>query len=373
MSFAGRRHLLLVTALAACAACGGSSFSAMTDAGASSDNDAGPLRGDAGMIAPSDAAPPRDAATSGTIALSLVTESTGQPWVTAQVSVGGSPPFTAIFDTGSVGLRVLDGTLPAGAFTKSSTPASVTYGSGVVATGVVATAVVTVGGFATPQAIAIEDITSVACDTTHPNCEAKGKTLQSFRFGDSFAAMLGVGLRASAATNIASPLSTMGAHHRYLLALPPYGGTSGSATLDPSMAETDRFETVVQLPSFGATTPSGVLAWDDTQVPFCVNAFCDKGLLDTGAPTTLSPASADDYTAIGVADNATSVPTGEKVTIAIDTTASWSFTVGSAPMDGLDQINLVSGHINNLGVMPFHQFDVLYDYTAGKVALNAKP
>src|SRR5664279_856438 len=98
-----------------------------------------------------------------TIPITMVMLPNGNSVGTVQVSIGGAAAFTALLDTGSVGLRVVTGTVPDNAWQVTDQPSTVTYGSGVVATGAVATATVTLGGRATTQPIAMEDITSISC------------------------------------------------------------------------------------------------------------------------------------------------------------------------------------------------------------------
>lgn len=299
------------------------------------------------------------------------------PVVTVQVSIGGSPPFTALVDTGSVGLHVVEGTIPESDWTVTSTATSTTYGTGVVTDGVIASAVVTVGGVATNGPIDLVKITSVSCSASKPNCPAKGETASAYRYRGDYPANIGIGMRANATENLASPIAAMGHNKQYLLELPALGGSAGTIVIDPTASDLSRFAgTLVQLPSKGATTPSGVPGWDDTQVPYCINSFCSVAILDTGAAAvTIDPGSAAGYTQIGVADGATSVPSGTMVNMAIDTTAAWSFTVGSPPVDGKDAINLggstVTGN-DNLSIAPFFVFDMAYDYEHGTIGLAAK-
>jgi hypothetical protein len=302
------------------------------------------------------------------IPVAMVTVANGDEIPTVQVSIGGSPPFTAELDTGSVGLRVVTGTIPDAAWTIGTTSVSVVYGSGVVAAGDLAMAAVTIGGLATTTAIDVEDITTVSCTTAKPNCAANGVAAADFRFSGTFPAIIGVGFRSNA--NIASPLAAIGANHQYTLSLPPYGGAAGSITIDPDAATLARFSTArIQLPADG-------VGFDDTTVPFCVNALCEQGLLDTGQPVIqLATTAAGDLAKAGVPSGTTVAPAGTAVAIMIDANAgaTWSFVVGSTPTAGVDLIRFDgTATVFNLGVAPFHIFDMLYDYAAGVIGIASK-
>ena len=169
----------------------------------------------------------------------------------------------------------------------------------------------------------------------------------------------------------------MGHNKQYLLKLPALGGAAGTIVIDPSASEISRFAgTLVQLSSTGAATSGGIPGWNDTAVPYCINSFCSAALLDTGAAAvTIDPGSATGYAQIGVANGATSVPPGTLVDMAIDTTATWSFTVGAPPVDGKDAINLggsTTTGSDNLSIAPFFVFDMFYDYGNGTIGLAAK-
>ena len=287
---------------------------------------------------------------------------------TVQVSIGGSVPFTAELDTGSVGLRVVTGTVPDSAWTVGTTTSSIVYGSGVVATGTLARAAITVGAVTTTAAIDVEDITTVSCTAAKPSCPANGVDATDFRFLGTFPAILGVGFRSNA--NIASPLAAIGANRQYVLAMPKIGGTAGTIAIDPDSATIARFAaTRIQLPVDGA-------GFDDTTVPFCVNQLCVGGLLDTGnSVSVLATTAAADLAKVGVPSGSTTVPSNTPVGIIIDanTHATWSFVVGATPAAGVDLIRFDgTSTVNNLGIAPFHIFDMFFDYSAGQIGIAPK-
>lgn len=303
----------------------------------------------------------------------MVTVPDGSQVATVQVSIGGSAPFTAEIDTGSVGLRVVTGTVPDAYWQIGNQTATVVYGSGVVAYGSVANATVTIGGLATNWPINMVDITDVWCSATKPNCYAtEFDNPADFRFSNVFPAILGVGMRSNAV--ISSPIEAIGESGQYVLSLPALDDTAGHITIDPGPGAVARFDTSIQLSP--AATGTG---FDDTGVWFCVNALCKQGILDTGQPDmVLVPASPADYAALGVPANAQLVRAGTDVQVTIASTATatnatWSFQVGQPPTAGLDRIDLEPhALVNNLGITPFHTFDMLYDYGAGTIGIGPK-
>ncbi len=359
------------------AACGGGASATPADQADAGGADGGTTTPPADAAAPAhdanvEAAGPRSAFD---IPISPMTNGPNGTFSTVQISVGDSPPFTAFFDTGSVGLRVITGTVPDSAWTVTATAAaSETYGSGVTVGGSIANAFVTIGGVKTTKMIAVEDVTSATCTASAPNCEAAGKTIDMFRFRGQFNAILGVGMRAS--KNLASPLAALGTHAQYILAFGAFGDGAGVLHVDPSAAEIARFNAnLVHLTTNGQTSASGVPGWLDTQVPFCLNAFCATGIIDTGGNAAkVAVSTPADYAALGIPDGSTSFPAGTVVTGKLATNASWTFTVGTPAVVGKDAFVLGAGTAigNNLGPIPFYQRDVFFDFTAGTIGFAPK-
>jgi hypothetical protein len=299
------------------------------------------------------------------VPLSIVTGSGGAPTVTVEVSVGGGVPFTAVVDTGSVGLAVAPGVVPDDAWSVSTTKASITYGQSLVVSGVLADASVTIGTVSTPSPIPVVKVTGAACASGVGSCADTGSP---FRFANGASAVLGIGMASTSA--LESPLIAASKNKQYALRLSATG-TTGTLEIDPTSYELANTETQVTLPAV-----SGSSGWDDTQVPFCLNSFCGNGLLDTGAGAggaTMRGLESSDYDSMGVTEGATSVPYMTQVSFDINMGVSWQFTVARTPKPGVDLINLTSAAgPNDLGLAPFRQFDVLYDYGQGTIALTPK-
>jgi hypothetical protein len=236
--------------------------------------------------------------------------------------------------------------------------------------GVLAESFVTLGGIQTNSPIAVGDVTDVGCAPSKPTCPASGQTADTFLLANRFRAIVGIGLRKY--SSISSPLPAMGATSLHLIELPRHGGSTGALFLDPLPTRAREFTKPIPLPP----DSKGLGGWDDTQFPFCFNAFCAKALLDTGAPTGIIVAPDDaSYAALGVDDpSSLLIPPGTVVSATLAGSGPWSFTVGSPPTPGLDFFSLrPAAFSNNLSVAVFHAFDVLYDRAKGTIAVLPKP
>ena len=195
------------------------------------------------------------------IPVTPVTEDGGATFVTTQISVGGSAPFTVLLDTGSVGLRVLSGSIQTriGPSRTRQRPRTRMEGrSSFKARSQMQSWAF--GGVSTGVAIPVEDVTSATCTAAVPNCYANGVPFADFKFRNEYPAILGIGMRA--AKNLASHIAALGAHEQYVLSLGPYGSGTGFIHLDPDSTEISRFNAnLVHLTSNGSTSVTGVPGW----------------------------------------------------------------------------------------------------------------
>jgi hypothetical protein len=160
------------------------------------------------------------------------------------------------------------------------------------------------------------------------------------------------------------------------MSLGPFGGGTGVMHIDPVASEIARFAgNAVQLTGTGTTATSGVAGWDDTKVPYCLNAFCGQAIVDTGGNTaSIAVSTAAQYTALGISNGSTTFPPGTSVTESLATSASWTFVVSHPAVVAKDAFLFGSGTAigDNLGQAPFYQEDLLYDYNAGTISFAAK-
>ena len=292
----------------------------------------------------------------------------------------GATEVEALVDTGSSGLRVVDGVVPAGDLaTRTDTAVQAAYGSGTVVTGVVATANVTLGGLVTAAPIKIEVVTDVHCTDAKPNCPVASTTIDQFAFkggaGGTYKAIIGVGMRNGPnSQQVANPIAQLPTKPAFLIDVGAYGTTTGVLRIGPTPAQVAAFKTITHaaLPN-GVALDNGVGAFDDRQNPICVvnttqnKTFCLPALLDSGNGTT-------DIDASAAAGNG-NIPIGNAVTVTLlsmaDPTSaplgSYSVTVASPPKAGLDKFVIAQDASDsiNIGTAVFFRFQVYFDQVDG--------
>ncbi len=370
--------VLLPTTFALAGAC--SQGSPGFDEAGSSSTARGAFAEDGGVAAvfATDAAGDGDAAASGEngqqIALT-VTSTAADSYAVVDVAIGADPPFKAVVDTGSSGLRVVQGAVTSASWTAAGIVApSVVYGA-IEANGEVMTATVKIGGVAIPSPIKVEHITSARCTPGHATCGAANGDVSALRFRGETKAVLGIGMRVS--PGLSHPLAALGKHAQYIVALGAYGATTGNLLVDPGQAELDRFRpNLAHLKPSAALSADGLTGWDDQHVPFCINSFCGEALLEmAGGAARVVLARAPDFQAIGVASGASLIPTGTALREKLINDSAVSLTVGATPSVGLDAIAVgyaTGGTTTSLGILPFFQKDVLYDFAAGTIGVADK-
>jgi hypothetical protein len=350
----------------------GSGSDASTSSGASSSGDCGVVK-DSG-------APVDDGTWSGgatEIPMKVKTTADGTLRFSVQVQVGDAPPFAALLDTGSAGLRVLPGTVPDDAYESiSSEDVVASFHSGIGVAGVVALARVTLGDRATLSPIPVMRITTVGCTKISTYCEAEGNDRDAF---DGFGAILGVGMRSGSCSRIGNPIAQLRGHPSYIVKAPAFGGTSGTLELGPPESETASYGTIdLQQDAELSNLPDGTLSFHDDQVPVCLRdetsgaSFCSGGMLDTGSPETQVewPSFTDSMT----------LPPGDRVSVTIGKksppAATYAFTIGADPKPGLDEV-VVEGadgdaSVVNLGTAVFFRQSVWFDQPHGRIGLTPR-
>jgi hypothetical protein len=300
---------------------------------------------------------------------------TGERFV-VPVRVGDAPPFNALLDTGSAGLRMLPGAVPASAYTATETQVAYGYGSDLYIYGFVALAPVTLGTRSTPIPIRIMVITDSACP---PGTGCNPTQVLNAHFS-GLSAILGVGMRTfTSDRGIGSPIAQLAGHPPFVVHVP--GAQSDSGVLRIGALPSDPFAfTTYQLPPLagGSPLPDGTRAWNDISVPTCVgvesssSTYCLPSLWDTGAPFAYVSTPAQP------APFSTQLPLGSSVSITFgagsSTPVSYAFLVGPAPRSGIDLITLepaVGQAYVSPGLGLFFRNDALFDPERGIVGLAA--
>jgi hypothetical protein len=295
------------------------------------------------------------------------------------IRVGNSQPVAALLDTGSTGLRVLPGAVPADTYTDTGFSALYAYGSGDALSGTIATAPLTIGEAVTDSAVLLEAVSSVGCVIGTPHCGAGKLALQDYGIGgdgmagQGFAAILGISLiPATGAGYTDNPLMHIGAK-RWIIELPEPGSTApGALILNPDDAELRNYQLfhLAALPGGAAGQDSG---WLDS-VPVCLRnlstteSICGPAILDTGTPGIIA------YTNGGAAGPLWSP--GDNLALDFSTAGSGvlttSFAADRYPGSGVLRQPQAGGTALVAGILPFFAYSVLYDAGNGMIGLKPR-
>jgi hypothetical protein len=300
------------------------------------------------------------------------------------VQIGDGPPFEALLDTGSSGLRVLPGTVPRSAYRSTTSPAGITYSSGVQLRGTVAEAVVRIGGLASDGPIRFMAIDAVSCTTARPDCPAHDLRVEDFRIGagrqpgQGFRAIIGVGLRGGPQLGgVVNPLAQLPGNASFIIDVPRYGTARGRLIVNPDEAERAGYTAFAleRLPA-EAALPNGVPAWRDNRLPGCIAdgkrgiRICAPTVLDSGAET---------IEVLSAAPGAPPVvwPPGTEVRFTIGnppaSAVEMTFTVAAPPRRSRDLVRTQPAErgttMIRAGVLPYFYFAVLYDQRNGVIGL----
>jgi hypothetical protein len=298
-----------------------------------------------------------------------VVQSNGVHRYGVPITVGGVQ-IEAGLDTGSTGLRILPGVVPATAVQSSGHRTSYSYDNGVQFDGTMVEADMTIG---VSGKVKFEQIDKVGCKPGLRTCQAV--TVKPEEFGiqsgglpnEGFKAILGINMADDTAPN---PLMAMGVK-RWIIDLPrPGQGETGRIVLNPTDAEVadyrlfridDQF-----VGSHGGLHDAiqGCLVNKTTK-----HSYCGPTDLDTGAPgvqvatSDTQPWQPQTPVTIAFLDNG-------KPVIGAD------FTVGQGPGARLSfrapPPRRPSASNIYLGILPYFVFSTLYEPEARSVGLKAR-
>jgi hypothetical protein len=293
----------------------------------------------------------------------------------------GASSLSVQLDTGSSGLRIIQGAVPDSVFTHvTSTAITYSYHSGLVIQGVVAYANVSLGSVHTAAPIPVMLIEEASCIASKPDCGAQGVPLSELTLFGPYKAILGVGMRSSAVSeNVGSPIPQLEGEPAFVVMGPAYGGTEGTLRLRPLASQIAGLKTYdLPLLDGGTPLPNGVPAYDDRfGLPACLDDktsgvdYCVPAELDTGNPPVYIewPAHGDAGT--------TELPPGDDIDVTIGPSSSpleqYSFKVGATPKPGVDEVLVESATgagFMNLGTVVFFRYDVYFDQAHGVVGFG---
>lgn len=294
--------------------------------------------------------------------------SDGERRYVVPITVGGTP-IDAGLDSGSTGLRILPGAVPAGSEQLSGRRNTYSYDSGTEFSGRIAEADVTIGVSGRAK---FQQIETVGCRSDLRACPAARVKPEQFGIqgsglpGEGFKAILGINMASDDAPN---PLVALGVR-RWIVELPrPGEGKAGRLVLNPTDEEVADYK-ILAVDSQFADLHGGL---HDAVQGCLVNqttkrSYCGATDLDTGAPGIQ----------IATSDAADKWPPQTPVTMAFyqkgKPTVGATFTVDGEPGA---RITIRSeprarGSRIFLGILPYFAFSVLYDPKARIIALKPR-
>lgn len=291
------------------------------------------------------------------------------------ITVGGQP-VEAMLDTGSSGLRLLPGAVPASAVALNGRPTAGTYGSGVRLKGEGGRAFVGFGPASVD--VPVEVVQKIECVEERPQCPAAKLSPDQFRIGgdglvgQGFVAILGVGMRPADTPN---PLAHLG-QRRWIVELPrPGEGKPGRLILNPTPEESTGFASF-RLPEGARNDAIGGPTWRDNVLPGCVVDLdsqardCAPTMLDSGAPN---------FTFKRKEEPKPPWPAGVHAALSFKfdggTEIQDRFTVAASPGTRVRYGKPTTDHFAeglNAGFQPFLAFTVLYDMKAGVIGIKPR-
>jgi hypothetical protein len=209
----------------------------------------------------------------------------GDAGILVKVRIGNDPaPVSVILDTGSVGLRVLSGAVPSGAYQTTDTPDTTVLRDGTTLTGQQATAVVAIGDAVTPLPIALQVVDQVSCATTQPNCVGAAGTSAFIDAG--VAGILGIGLH-SVSDEILSPMVQLDPWLQTYSIDIGSGATTGTFTVGVGVGTLSTASFVQLDPDMPSWNATGGPTWADDNVAVCWELFQSPDATPCATPTVL--------------------------------------------------------------------------------------
>ena len=286
----------------------------------------------------------------------------------------------AIFDSGSFGLRVLNGALKKELTDTTENSVAYSYGDGERNFGIrgrVQSANIRVGNLTSRNSIRFMRIDSTRYGLHAGWTDTGDSAIIKSNHFRSVAAIIGVSMRASKSSKgISNPLAQLPGNGKYIVSFPHFGDTTGQVVLNPDSADLEGF-TNFKLEKGKILLPNGDSSWRDNEFNGCViingKAACQNTMIDTGSP--------DIHVLAKGFQGHKSLPAGNQVTLTIKDKAGISqvvqtdFTVSEDRKRGrdfvyLDETNSVEKNI--FGTRFFFDFDVLYDQVNGVIGIRKK-
>jgi Protein of unknown function (DUF3443) len=292
------------------------------------------------------------------------------------ISVGHSPEFDAMLDTGSAGLRLLHGAVSPSAYSVTNRTSDYHYGSGLKLTGVIADATLSIGGASTDKMIPIQVVQSIGCADSSPHCPASRISSDDFRIGgnglprEGFRAIIGVSMGLSDAVN---PLSQIGTRSWIIMLPRPGDDTLGKLVIDPDENERSGYtmlrgdEILRRLPGAGG--------WQDAIAGCLIRVdahrrLCGPTLLDTGTQgiriTSHDDSDLSGWNAGAQMAIAFGSDRGPELTMPFSAGSDDPSSVASIAQGNQPRTRIMAG------TLPYFAFSVLYDFKSGAIGLKPR-
>jgi hypothetical protein len=281
----------------------------------------------------------------------------------------GDAQIDAGLDSGSTGLRILPGTIPAGSEQPSGRRNTYSYDSGTEFSGVIAEADMTIGVSGRAK---FQQIEKVGCRPVLRTCPASKVKPEQFGIqgsglpGEGFKAILGINMASDDAPN---PLVALGVR-RWIIELPrPGEGKPGRLVLNPSDEEVADYKVLAIDGQFGDQRGGLHDAVQGCLVNQANNrSYCGPTDLDTGAPgIQIATSEATDRWAPQAPVTMAFYQKGKAAVGA-------AFAVGDGPGARVtirSEPRARGSHIF-LGILPYFAFSVLYDPHGKSIALKPR-
>lgn len=301
----------------------------------------------------------------------MVVQANGSRRFTVPVKIGETVIETGL-DTGSVGLRVLPGTLKPNDAQLSDRPSNMRYGSGAMYDGVVAQAKIDIAGLAGQSTF--QQIKDVGCIARRPDCPASKISAAEYGImgngiaGAGFKAILGV---AAVTRDVDNPLRQVGVM-RFIVELPRSKDETGRVILNPSQDELVGFTAI---PAYKRIPAQRALS--DDAVNGCLVAetakakICGAVTFDTGA-LGITVASPEDF--------GPAWPQGTKARMLLDDGSGKSLMTDDLVIGAREdaahlafrQVEFMPKTVIRMGIGPYFTYSVLYDLEHGGLGVRPR-